>query len=124
VGNVMSFPARQAEPGQRFNTRDAEQGEIDLVADEDGIVQPQTLAEHRAAESFGLELADGHEPYDGPLYTHPAEVDDDPASDEPTVTDLRAQLRELGLPVGGRKAELEARLATANADQTSGGDQE
>lgn len=115
------FPARQAEPGQRFNTRDAE-GEIDLGADEDGIVQPQTLAEHRAAESFRIPLADGQEPYDGPLYTHPELIEAREEAQGETVKELRDRAKDLGLPVGGNKAELVERIAAAEAAQNTGGE--
>lgn len=116
------FPARQAEPGQRFNTRDAEQGEIDLVADEEGIVQPQTLAEHRAAEMFRIPLADGQEPYAGPLFTHPELAEAREEAQGETVRELRDRAKELGLPVGGNKAELVERIAAVEADQPTGGE--
>eukprot|EP01048_Picozoa_sp_COSAG05_P041177 COSAG05_NODE_21512_length_271_cov_0.604651_1_plen_50_part_10 len=35
----------------------------------------------------------------------------------PTVAQLRSQLKKLGLDTSGRKAELEARLASASAPE-------
>lgn len=115
---TSTYPARQAEPGQRFNSRDDESGEIDLLADDEGIVRPQTLAEHRIAESFRIPLADGHEPYAGPLYTHPELVEAREEAQAETVRDLRERAKDLGLPTGGTKAELVERIATAETGNT------
>lgn len=115
------FPARQAKPGVRYNTRDAE-GEIDLVADNDGIVQPQTLAEHRAADSFRLPLASGEKPYEGPLFTHPELEEAREEAQAEKVVDLRSRAKDLGLPAGGTKAELVERVAGAEVAQSTGGD--
>lgn len=114
---MANFPARQTDPGARLTTRDDEAGDVELTADSDGIVRPQTLAEHRASElTFRLSLADGEEPHDGPLYVIAPSADEVADPDDMTRDQLRARAQELGLPVGGTKAELAERIATAAAD--------
>lgn len=123
---TATFPARQAEPGQRFSHTDDEFGDVELVADDEGVVRPETIAEHRLMESFRVPLADGHEPYAGPLYGRLPDPEEDEADEPehagPTREVLRARARELGIPVSGSKAELEERIAAAEAANRTGGD--
>lgn len=51
-----AFPARQAEPGQRFTYNDF-RGTADFAADDKGIVRPSDEIEDAACTAFGLALA-------------------------------------------------------------------
>lgn len=93
----MTFPNRTAEPGTviTFHGRD---GEIEMTADAHGLVSIHNAEEDAIATSFGLgRTTDAHSPA------------------TPTVADLKARAKELGLPTGGKKADLEERIAAAAA---------
>lgn len=52
----VAFPARQAEPRQRFTWNDF-RGTAEFAADDKGIVRPASELEDAACTAFGLPLA-------------------------------------------------------------------
>jgi len=57
VAPEVTYEPRRADKGQKFTYHDANEGEVTMTADDDGVVRPSTPAEQAAADAFGLPVA-------------------------------------------------------------------
>lgn len=54
---MPDYPARRAEPGQRFGYTTAEGKQRELHADDDGVVSPKTAEDAAILDTFDLPVA-------------------------------------------------------------------
>ena len=58
----MTHQPRQGEPGVRYTYHDQWAGEVNLKADDKGVVHPKNDDEDRAADALGLPAVPGKAP--------------------------------------------------------------
>lgn len=97
-----TFAPRLAQPGQTFEYADPAGTLHTFSADEDGIVRPESGAQARVADRFGLPTLDL----------------------EPSRAELREQAAELGVevPASANKEQLAAAVAAAESETAADGD--